>query len=375
MADIAIRQVRKSYGRTEVVHGVDLDIVDGEFLVILGPSGCGKSTLLRMIAGLEDISAGEIAIAGQRVNDLEPRQRGCAMVFQNYALYPHMSVADNIGYALKVAGIAKAERLARVQKVADTVGLAGFLERKPGQLSGGQRQRVAMARAMIREPRVFLFDEPLSNLDAKLRVQMRIEIRRLHRRLSTTSVFVTHDQIEAMTLADRMVVMNAGHIEQIGSPSEIYHHPATRFVAGFIGTPPMNILPARVAASGVAALASGMHVTIPSKLAGAAPGAAVDVGIRPEEVTLGAAGQGLPFAVEFLEELGAGRLAHGMLEGADFIVQLPPGTDMTPGETYHLQIDPARVHVFDSASGQRCRPEGGVAAQPAVDLAIVSRVA
>jgi sn-glycerol 3-phosphate transport system ATP-binding protein len=223
MANIDIRQVRKSYGKDEVIHGVDLTVKNGEFVVILGPSGCGKSTLLRMIAGLEDISGGEISIAGTVVNDLEPRQRGCAMVFQNYALYPHMTVAENIGYALKVAGMKKPERLEKVRAVAKSVGLEEFMDRKPGQLSGGQRQRVAMARAIIREPKVFLFDEPLSNLDAKLRVQMRHEIRRMHNRIKATSVFVTHDQHEGMTLADRMVIMNKGTIDQVGTPEEVYN--------------------------------------------------------------------------------------------------------------------------------------------------------
>ena len=233
MADISIRKVRKSYGKDEVVHGVDLDIRNGEFVVILGPSGCGKSTLLRMIAGLEDISGGEIAIADQVVNALEPRERGCAMVFQNYALYPHMTVAENIGYALRVAGMPKAERRKKVEEVAASVGLMEFLERRPGQLSGGQRQRVAMARAIIREPKVFLFDEPLSNLDAKLRVQMRHEIRRIHNRIGATSVFVTHDQHEGMTLADRIVIMNKGTIEQVGTPSEIYHNPGLHLCGRF----------------------------------------------------------------------------------------------------------------------------------------------
>jgi sn-glycerol 3-phosphate transport system ATP-binding protein len=362
MAEIAIRQVRKSYGRTEVVHGVDLDIADGEFVVILGPSGCGKSTLLRMIAGLEEITAGEIAIGGLRVNEKEPRERGCAMVFQNYALYPHMSVAENIGYALKVAGVARTERAARVAAVAETVGLAGFLERKPGQLSGGQRQRVAMARAMIREPKVFLFDEPLSNLDARLRVQMRIEIRRLHRRLSTTSVFVTHDQVEAMTLADRMVVMNAGGIEQIGTPGEIYHRPATRFVAGFIGAPPMNLLRAEIA-GGQARLASGLALPLGGDWAGLAEGR-VELGIRPEEVTIAPVGDGVPFTVEFLEELGAGRLAHGMLEGADFIVALPPGVALEPGGRCGLVFPPSSLQLFDAQTGRRC-PQVGAPARAA----------
>ena len=255
MAEIALRGVRKSYGKTEVVHGVNLDIAHGELVVILGPSGCGKSTLLRMVAGLEAITAGEIAIGGKVVNKLEPRERGCAMVFQNYALYPHMSVADNIGYALKIAGLAKAARLEKVRKVAALLGLTEFLDRKPGQLSGGQRQRVAMGRAMIREPKVFLYDEPLSNLDARLRVAMRVEIRKLHQRLGTTTLFVTHDQIEAMTLADRIVVMNKGVVEQVGTPGDVYNRPETTYVAGFIGTPGLNLISGTVdSAKGVVAV-------------------------------------------------------------------------------------------------------------------------
>ena len=246
MAAVALKKVKKNYGTTTVVHGVDLEINAGEFVVILGPSGCGKSTLLRMIAGLEAITDGEIMIGSKRVNDLEPRDRGCAMVFQNYALYPHMTVAENIGYALKVAGISKVDRTTRIEAVADLLGLREFLNRKPMQLSGGQRQRVAMGRAMIREPDVFLYDEPLSNLDARLRVAMRIEIRKLHQRLGTTSLFVTHDQVEAMTLADRIVVMNKGVIEQVGSPDDVYHRPASIYVAGFVGAPGLNLLQAKI---------------------------------------------------------------------------------------------------------------------------------
>ena len=262
MASITIRDVKKTYAKSQVVHGVDLDIASGEFVVILGPSGCGKSTLLRMIAGLEEISGGEIAIDGIVVNRLEPRERGCAMVFQNYALYPHMSVAQNIGYSLKVAGVPKAERTRRIQAVARTLELEPLLDRKPMALSGGQRQRVAMGRAMIREPKVFLFDEPLSNLDAKLRVQMRSEIRKLHRRLNATSVFVTHDQVEAMTLADRLVVMNGGRVEQVGTPSEIYNRPASRFVATFVGGPAMNILEGVVTPDGLSLLGGSRRLDV-----------------------------------------------------------------------------------------------------------------
>ena len=245
MASLELQKVEKRFGQSHVVKGVDLSVERGEFVVILGPSGCGKSTLLRMVAGLEVISAGSILIDNKVVNELEPRERGCAMVFQNYALYPHMSVAENIGYALKVAGFSKTDRDKKIHSVAQTLGLTEFLERKPSQLSGGQRQRVAMGRAMIREPAVFLYDEPLSNLDAKLRVSMRGEIRRLHQRLGTTSLFVTHDQVEAMTLADRIVVMNEGKIEQIAKPQDIYHKPASLFVADFVGSPGFNLIEGR----------------------------------------------------------------------------------------------------------------------------------
>ncbi|HWL71444.1 MAG TPA: sn-glycerol-3-phosphate ABC transporter ATP-binding protein UgpC, partial [Geminicoccus sp.] len=269
MAEITLSSVRKSYGGNEVVKGVDLQVPAGNFLVILGPSGCGKSTLLRMIAGLEEITSGELAIGGVRMNDREPRERHCAMVFQNYALYPHMTVARNIAYPLEVAGVPRVERERRVRATAASVDLADYLERKPSQLSGGQRQRVAMARAMIRAPRVFLFDEPLSNLDATLRVQMRLELRRLHQRLGVTSVLVTHDQTEAMTMADLLVVMNGGRIEQAGTPLEVYGRPASCFVASFIGTPPMNLVEAEIAPGGRLHTALG---PLPIAAAGVAPG-------------------------------------------------------------------------------------------------------
>ena len=357
MADIALRHVRKSYGKTQIIHGADLEIRSHEFVVILGPSGCGKSTLLRMVAGLEDITGGEIAIDGKVVNKLEPRERGCAMVFQNYALYPHMSVAENIGYGLKVAGVAKADRLARVQKVAKTVGLDAYLDRYPSQLSGGQRQRVAMGRAMIREPKVFLFDEPLSNLDAKLRVQMRIEIRKLHNRLNATSIFVTHDQIEAMTLADRLVVMNAGRIEQVGAPAEIYRRPASRFVASFIGSPPMNLLDARV--SGPHSVSVG-DVQVGTRPHGLVNGAKVTLGIRPEEADLG---QGMQMEVGFIEELGALRLYHGTLAGQEFIIQRPSDLETARPDKLTFSLEADKVHFFDGESGMRLEtPAGSLAA-------------
>ncbi|GLS23912.1 sn-glycerol-3-phosphate import ATP-binding protein UgpC 2 [Labrys miyagiensis] len=355
MAEITVRNVRKSYGRTEIVHGVDLDIHDGEFIVILGPSGCGKSTLLRMVAGLESITSGEISISGRVVNDIEPRERGCAMVFQNYALYPHMSVAENIGYSLKVAGVRKAERMERIRKIAEPLGLTDYLDRRPAALSGGQRQRVAMGRAMIREPKVFLFDEPLSNLDARLRVQMRAELRRLHQRLKTTSIFVTHDQVEAMTLADRLVVINKGHIEQVGTPAEVYSKPATRFVAGFIGSPPMNLLEGTIESGGI--FAQGSHARIPVPILGAAEktGRRVTLGVRPEEIALAEIGTpgALAATVDFVEELGAGRIVQADLKGTPFAIAITDKRTLNPGDTINVAILPEAIHLYDGETGLR----------------------
>lgn len=353
MAEINIRNVSKTFGPTIIMQGINLDIRNGEFVVILGPSGCGKSTLLRLIAGLEEITAGEISIAGQVVNKLEPRERGCAMVFQNYALYPHMTVAENIGYALKVARTPKAERLARIEATAKSVGLTEFLDRKPGQLSGGQRQRVAMARAIIREPKVFLFDEPLSNLDAKLRVQMRHEIRRIHNSVGATSVFVTHDQHEGMTLADRLVIMNKGTIEQIGSPEEIYEHPASLYVAGFVGSPAMNILPGTVAASGVLVLlGDSQSLDIHSSFKAGA-GQLVQIGLRPEKLSITAKGQGLLNAkFQFFEELGSARIYHLMIEDIPVGVVSDLKLALTEGEEVGLAFPPSALHVFDGQSGR-----------------------
>ena len=361
MADISIRNVTKTYGKTTIMEGVNLDIRNGEFVVILGPSGCGKSTLLRLIAGLEEITAGEIAIAGEVVNKLEPRERGCAMVFQNYALYPHMTVADNIGYALKVAGVPKAERLARVAVTAKSVGLADFLDRKPGQLSGGQRQRVAMARAIIREPKVFLFDEPLSNLDAKLRVQMRHEIRRIHNAVGATSVFVTHDQHEGMTLADRLVIMNKGTIEQIGTPEEIYEHPASLYVAGFVGSPAMNILPGTVAASGGSVLLGhGQSLDLHASFRAGA-GQLVQIGLRPENLSITPKDQGMLTAgFVFMEELGAARIYHLMIEDIPIAVVSDRKISLADGEEVGLRFDPAAMHVFDGTSGRSLERRGTV---------------
>jgi sn-glycerol 3-phosphate transport system ATP-binding protein len=354
MAEVSIRQVRKSYADLEVIHGVDCQIADGEFIVILGPSGCGKSTLLRMIAGLEEITGGEISIGGRVVNDLEPKDRDIAMVFQNYALYPHMSVYDNMAYGLRIRGMSKSEIEARVQKAAKILELGQFLQRKPRQLSGGQRQRVAMGRAIVREPAVFLFDEPLSNLDAKLRVQMRIEIKRLHQNIRTTSVYVTHDQVEAMTLGDRLIVMNSGRAEQIGSPLDVYERPATTFVAGFIGSPAMNMLPARLSDDARSVELDGVRLPV------AAPaghgGQDVTLGIRPEHVELAQGQPGaVPFTVNFVEALGADTLVHGHLGSAraDLTLRLPGSTRVAAGDAVPLIVPPERLHLFDAKSGAR----------------------
>ncbi len=358
MSEIAIRGVRKAYGRIETVHGIDLTFAAGEFVVILGPSGCGKSTLLRMIAGLESITAGEIAIGGRVVNRLEPRERGCAMVFQNYALYPHMTVAENIGYALKVAGVPKPERMRRIAEVGRAIGLDGLMDRRPAQLSGGQRQRVAMGRAIIREPKVFLFDEPLSNLDATLRVQMRIEIRRLHDRQGVTSVFVTHDQTEAMTLADRLVVLNGGRVEQVGTPEEVYRRPASRFVAGFVGSPPMNLVAVEAAGPDTATL-GGQPLRVPHH--GLARGTPLTLGFRPEEVGPGI-GPDAPVAeIDLVEDLGASRLLRGRLGGSDIVVQVPT-TDRRGRGPLPLHIPLESLHLFAADSGLRLAPEAARAA-------------
>jgi sn-glycerol 3-phosphate transport system ATP-binding protein len=308
-----------------------------------------------MIAGLESITSGQISIAGRVVNDLEPHARGCAMVFQNYALYPHMTVAENIGYALKVAGLPKAERAAKVAAVAASVGLTEFLDRRPGQLSGGQRQRVAMARAIVREPAVFLFDEPLSNLDAKLRVQMRHEIRRIHNHIHATSVFVTHDQAEGMTLADRLVVMNKGVIEQVGTPEEIYHHPASVYVGGFIGSPAMNFLSGEVSgkAAGVL-LPGGAKIVLPGNLAAAHDGQLVQIGLRPEALKLVPAGKGAFDAVfDFAEELGPARLYHFGFEDLLLSVLSADKPATVAGKALGIKVDPNSVHLFAADTGKR----------------------
>ncbi|HUN51912.1 MAG TPA: sn-glycerol-3-phosphate import ATP-binding protein UgpC [Candidatus Sulfotelmatobacter sp.] len=354
MAEVSLRGVTKAYGPVQVIHGVDLAIADGEFVVIVGPSGCGKSTLLRMIAGLEQITGGEIGIGGRVVNKLEPKDRDIAMVFQNYALYPHMSVYGNMAYGLKNRGMGKAEIETRVRRAAGILQLDELLQRKPRQLSGGQRQRVAMGRAIVREPAVFLFDEPLSNLDAKLRVQMRLEIKKLHGELGVTSIYVTHDQVEAMTLADRLVVMNAGRAEQIGTPKEVYERPSTTYVAGFIGSPAMNFLPVDVAEHNVR-LPDGSRLAIRGNGIAEQAGRGVTLGLRPEHLALAgeAADDTLALTVEVAEELGADTLVHGHVGTADLVARLPGQAAIAAGDRLRLRPDPRMLHLFDRDSGRR----------------------
>ena len=337
MASISLKNIIKRYGAgksaTQVIHGVSAEINDGEFVVIVGPSGCGKSTLLRMVAGLEEVSGGDISIGSRVVNDLEPAERDIAMVFQNYALYPHMSVFDNMAYGLKIAKVPKDEIKTRVDKAAKILELGGLLERKPRDMSGGQRQRVAMGRAIVRQPQVFLFDEPLSNLDAKLRAQTRLEIQKLHRELGITSLFVTHDQVEAMTLAQRMMVMNAGVMEQFGTPEEVYNRPASTFVASFIGSPPMNLLK-----------------TAPDSKTGQIVGTIL--GIRPEHLDIGSSGW--PLKVEAIELLGAERLVYALLNDERVIIRIDENQPSPAlGSTIFAMPRADKVHHFDAATGKR----------------------
>ncbi|WP_193173615.1 ABC transporter ATP-binding protein [Nisaea nitritireducens] len=363
MATIELRQVRKSYGETQVVHGLDARFEPGEFVVIVGPSGCGKSTLLRMIAGLESITGGEIDIAGTVVNELAPRQRDVAMVFQNYALYPHMTVFDNMAYSLKLAKLPKPEIKERVGNTAEILGLTEMLTRRPSQLSGGQRQRVAMGRAIVREPKVFLFDEPLSNLDATLRVQMRVEIKQLHRELGATSVFVTHDQVEAMTMADRLVVMNGGLVEQVGRPVDVYNRPATRFVASFIGSPAMNFLHGTLSEHGDshAVILKDGTVINTGPLEGARDAEKVTLGLRPEHLRpVPLTGAHLAGSIVLIEELGASRLVHLDTANGRLVsnVAVEDAGDWQMGDDIGLAIAPKHTHLFDRVSGFRLdRPE------------------
>jgi len=353
MATLNLRSLRKTYGATDVIKGVSLDVADREFVVFVGPSGCGKSTLLRMIAGLEEISGGDLLIDGQRVNDTGPADRGLAMVFQSYALYPHMTVAQNMGFALRLARVPKAERDRKVADAARILQLGPYLARKPKDLSGGQRQRVAIGRAIVRNPRVFLFDEPLSNLDASLRGQMRIELARLHEELQATMIYVTHDQVEAMTMADKIVVLQAGLVEQAGTPLELYHHPANLFVAGFIGSPRMNLLPAVVAGADAygteVALPSGARVHVAAAPGQVQEGEAVTLGIRPEGLRPDPGGA-LSGQVRLAERLGGLTLLHVAAEGLPDLTVQTEGTDGTQAhQPIRLAVDPAACHLFDSA--------------------------
>ena len=356
MATVELRKLVKRYGTLEVVHGIDLFVKDGEFIVLVGPSGCGKSTTLRMLAGLDDITDGEILIGARKVNEVEPRDRDVAMVFQDYALYPHMSVYDNMAFSLLYRNLPRKQIDARVREAAEILGLMPYLGRRPRQLSGGQRQRVAMGRAIVRKPQVFLFDEPLSNLDAKLRGTMRVEMKKLHQRLGVTTVFVTHDQIEAMTLADRVVVMNGGHIEQIGTPDEVYHAPASLFVAGFIGAPTMNLLPARFEGADRLRLGEAEAQTISMRKAGGA-GDKVTFGIRPEDVDI-ASGElpsgwvDVPATVEVVEPLGSDTLIFTSVFGASMTARVRPGERPAPGSQIKLRMNPDRAHLFDAETGR-----------------------
>ncbi len=353
MASVSIRAAKKRFGDVEILHGVDIQIPDGSFTVLVGPSGCGKSTLLRMIAGLEHISGGDILIGDKRVNDVPPKQRDIAMVFQNYALYPHMTVRDNMAFSLMLAKRDAATIEQKVGRAAEILGLMQLLDRFPRQLSGGQRQRVAMGRAIVRDPQVFLYDEPLSNLDAKLRVAMRTELKELHQRLKTTSIYVTHDQIEAMTMGDQIVVMRDGRIEQTGAPLELYDHPANTFVAGFIGSPAMNFLPGTLRHSANGArieLGDGTQLEAPAR-AGGIDGQPVIFGTRPEHLELGSEG-GIPTQVVTVEPTGADTFVACRHHGTEMAAVFRERHSFPPGTTIRLRPDPQRAHLFDAASGK-----------------------
>ncbi|MBO4123052.1 sn-glycerol-3-phosphate ABC transporter ATP-binding protein UgpC [Cupriavidus gilardii] len=355
MASISLRHLRKAYGSTDVIHDLSIDIRDGEFVALVGPSGCGKSTLLRMVAGLEPISGGEIRLGDRLINDVAPRDRNIAMVFQNYALYPHMTVAQNLGFSLKLQGLPKAEIERRVQAVAETLGLSAVLDRTPRRLSGGQRQRVAMGRAIVRQPEAFLFDEPLSNLDAKLRVQMRTEIKALHQRLGTTTLYVTHDQVEAMTMADRIVVLKDGVVEQSGVPLELYDRPRNAFVAGFIGSPAMNFFRGRVQRDGAPSILTddGLRLPLPlDRAPEAAHGHEVLYGVRPEHFTLEER-DALEAGVVVVEPTGSETLIAAKLGRHQLVAAFRERVDARPGSALRLRPRVEHVHLFDAASGQR----------------------
>jgi multiple sugar transport system ATP-binding protein len=364
MATVSLQKLEKRYGATPVVHGIDLEIADREFICLVGPSGCGKSTTLRMIAGLEPISGGDIRIGGKVVNDLPPRSRNISMVFQSYALYPHMTVRENMGFSLKIAGHQQPEIDKAVAEAASILGLEQLLERRPSQLSGGQRQRVAMGRAIVRRPEVFLFDEPLSNLDAKLRSQVRTEIKKLHARMQTTMVYVTHDQVEAMTLSDRIVIMRDGHIEQVGTPDEVFKRPATRFVAGFIGSPPMNLFEATVADGGLT-FPGGATLPLPVRFRqNVTAGQKVIFGLRPDDVY--PAGHGLhagdaadlhsaAFQVAVTEPLGNETLVFASFDGKEWVSRMLNPRPLKPGERIAMSLDLSQAHLFDAATGKTLR--------------------
>ena len=351
MASVEIADVRKSFGSHQVIKGVSVDIADGEFVILVGPSGCGKSTLLRMLAGLEHITSGEIRIGERVVNDLPPKDRDIAMVFQNYALYPHMTVAENMAFSLVLKGASKTDISERVKPAAAILGLSDLLDRYPRQLSGGQRQRVAMGRAIVRDPQVFLFDEPLSNLDAKLRVSMRTEIKNLHQRLATTTVYVTHDQIEAMTMADKIVVMHDGIVEQIGAPLELYDRPNNLFVAGFIGSPAMNMLHGRLDPDDPARFVTNDGVALPvAPLSQDARGRDLVYGVRPEAIALGGP---VEVKVVVVEPTGSESQVVGMLGSTEITCVFRERISTRPDQTMNVSIDPAAVHLFDAQTGER----------------------
>ncbi|MFK8082238.1 MAG: ABC transporter ATP-binding protein [Granulosicoccus sp.] len=353
MANLAVRDLVKRYGKTEVLHGINLEVDDGEFVVFVGPSGCGKSTTLRMIAGLEDVTDGTIEIGDQVVNNLEPKQRNIAMVFQNYAIYPHMSVRKNIGFGLRRSTLPKAEKEARIQEVAMLLGMAEYLDRKPDELSGGQRQRVAIGRALVRDPAVFLFDEPLSNLDAQLRTQMRLEIKKLHQRVGTTIVFVTHDQVEAMTMADRIVIMKEGSIQQVGTPAEVYHSPANTFVAQFIGAPSMNMLPGVLDSQGLS-LWNGDKIA--THFASSGDPHELIIGIRPEDLVPVSESQAmLDGVITVVEPLGSETLLYVDVDGHEVIASGPGRDAPKPGMHIYLAANTDTLRLFDKASGQAVR--------------------
>ncbi|HEY6632321.1 MAG TPA: sn-glycerol-3-phosphate ABC transporter ATP-binding protein UgpC [Rhizobiaceae bacterium] len=355
MADLTLRQIKKSYGAINILHGIDLDIESGEFIVFVGPSGCGKSTLLRTIAGLEEITSGELKIAGEVVNDVPPSKRGIAMVFQSYALYPHMTVYDNMAFGMKIARENKAEIDRRVKQAAEILQLTKYLDRLPKAMSGGQRQRVAIGRAIVRNPKVFLFDEPLSNLDAALRVATRIEIAKLKESMpNTTMIYVTHDQVEAMTLADRIVVLKDGRVEQVGTPMELYHHPGNLFVAQFIGSPAMNIVPATIEKAGATtaiAITGGLKANVPVATPADANGASISFGVRPEDLRI-ATGDNVLFEgrVDYIEQLGEVQLVYLDIGRADapLVVKLPGYTELKRDQVLKVGADPGTLHIFNA---------------------------